>query len=376
MGTLCASATSRSRVNAAGANEQYWRVRRKGDRGYAWTGWGTHAEIELMLARLVASGRTGPSDRGEQRREIGTIAELVQRWWEYQASRPDLAPSTIDNYTKDIRHILAWIGAVLTALVDRGTLEVYRDDRLREGAAPRTVQLELRILRMAWRWGADRGLVPSRELPPVKVRVDGYVINHRTPDLVDIAPVLALLSGPIALVFQLLAITGARVSEICAVRRTDLDRRCSLLTLVGKTGLRVFPLPEEIASSLVRHFEGHDGPLVAGSRKVATQNVRDRLHGACKAAGVESFTPHGFRRMVVDRMARSGVDVATAASLTGHSVEVMLRFYRQVSDEDRRLAVIKAGLGHFPAVGTVIEGRWDDAKAASGGTDLGHNDGK
>lgn len=93
-------------------------------------------------------------------------------------------------------------------------------------------------------------------------------------------------------------------------------------------------------------------------RKSASQVVRDRLRRACKAASVPVFTPHGLRRLVVDRMARGGVDVATAASLTGHSVEVMLRYYRQVSDEDRRRAVLAAGLGQFPSGGEVIEGPW------------------
>ncbi|MCB9759560.1 MAG: hypothetical protein H6739_06940 [Alphaproteobacteria bacterium] len=41
------------------------------------------------------------------------------------------------------------------------------------------------------------------------------------------------------------------------------------------------------------------------------------------------------------------MDVATAASLTGHSVEVMLRHYRKVSDDDRAEAVRKAELGEL-----------------------------
>lgn len=102
--------------------------------------------------------------------------------------------------------------------------------------------------------------------------------------------------------------------------------------------------------------------------KSASQVVRDRLRRACKAADVPVFTPHGLRRLVVDRMARGGVDVATAASLTGHSVEVMLRYYRQVSDEDRRRAVVAAGLGHFPSRGEVIEGPWETASATGTGS--------
>jgi integrase len=61
------------------------------------------------------------------------------------------------------------------------------------------------------------------------------------------------------------------------------------------------------------------------------------------------LTPHGLRRMVVDRMLRAGVDPATAASLTGHSVVVMLRFYRQVTEADRKAAVAKAALAALAA---------------------------
>jgi hypothetical protein len=53
--------------------------------------------------------------------------------------------------------------------------------------------------------------------------------------------------------------------------------------------------------------------------------------------------------MVVDRMLRAGVDPATAASLTGHSVVVMLRYYRLVTEVDREAAVTQAALASFPS---------------------------
>ena len=216
----------------------------------------------------------------------------------------------------------------------------------------------------------------------VRVKVEGYVINHRTPAPEEAASVLARLDGLMLLVLQLLAVTGARVASICAVREGDLDEIRGLLIPDTKTGPRWFPVPADLATSLKEHFAMNEGPLVAGSPTVAPQIVRDRLKRACKAAGVKPFTPHGFRRMVVDRMIRGGIDPATAASLTGHSVEVMLRYYREVTDEDRRLAVLKAGLGHFPLPGKVLEGPWDEqgqaAAAGSGpdrGTESGHNHG-
>jgi hypothetical protein len=49
--------------------------------------------------------------------------------------------------------------------------------------------------------------------------------------------------------------------------------------------------------------------------------------------------------MVVRRLLKAGVDPGTAASLTGHSVQVMLRYYQEIDDEDRREAAEQAGLG-------------------------------
>ena len=43
------------------------------------------------------------------------------------------------------------------------------------------------------------------------------------------------------------------------------------------------------------------------------------------------------------------MDVGTAAAISGHSPEVMLKHYRTVSEADRRAAVEKAGLGVIPA---------------------------
>jgi integrase len=60
---------------------------------------------------------------------------------------------------------------------------------------------------------------------------------------------------------------------------------------------------------------------------------------------VAPFTPHGLRRMAVDRMARAGVEPAVAASITGHDPVVMLKHYRVVTDDDLRSAAQRADLG-------------------------------
>lgn len=82
--------------------------------------------------------------------------------------------------------------------------------------------------------------------------------------------------------------------------------------------------------------------------------------GELRLSGVPRFIPRGLRRAAVDAMARAGVDIATAASITGHSPAVMLKHYRTVSSADRRRAVLDAGLG------VVSEGKVIPLRAADG----------
>jgi hypothetical protein len=44
-------------------------------------------------------------------------------------------------------------------------------------------------------------------------------------------------------------------------------------------------------------------------------------------------------------MVDAGVDARTAASITGHSVAVMWKYYRQATPEGRKAAVKRAKLG-------------------------------
>jgi hypothetical protein len=47
-------------------------------------------------------------------------------------------------------------------------------------------------------------------------------------------------------------------------------------------------------------------------------------------------------------IAGAGVDPAVAAAQSGHSVQVMMKHYRQVTKEDQRDAVERCGLGVIP----------------------------
>jgi integrase len=98
--------------------------------------------------------------------------------------------------------------------------------------------------------------------------------------------------------------------------------------------------------------------------RAAPARIHHQLVATCTRLGQTVFTSHGLRRMVVNRILRSGMDIKTAAELMGHSPCVMLSHYRRVTQEDRNAGVAKAGLGEALGV---------PALASGSGHSFGHN---
>lgn len=323
----------------------YWRARRyvDGTESCAWTGWASRAEVERELAALVVDGL----DRHRSAyADLVTVADLLEAWVAAQEDRADLRPGTVLNYRTKARHLVGGVGPARLDRLDLVTLCGYRDRRLRGEAAPESVSMELNVLRIAWRWGREVGACPARDLPRVDVRKRA-TRNHSTPEASHVAAVVAHLTGWARAAVLLLYSTGARVGEIADLEWPAVDMDGALVRLDGKTGERLVPLaPEAVAvlSELPR-----DGARVfACAGRTVRVNLGGMMQRACERAGVPVFTPHGLRRLAVDRFLRAGVDVGTACAILGHSPAVMLQHYRRATLDDARRAVAAARMGALP----------------------------
>lgn len=283
--------------------------------------------------------------------DLPSLSEVVELWFDSVQVRTDLAPSTIATYGRASDHLMAWGSGRPLGVVD---LSEYVLWRRRANMAPRTIALELRVASAMFGWARRERKVSDDavlRIPKLKIDARRFVLNHHTPSPVDAGKAIDEMDADWKLAALLLARTGARAGEIVYLRGRDLDepgRRVALgaTDRSSKTGLRWFPLDEDSVQMLEGRSElGMDPMFDFGRITAPIQALERRLVWACRAADVSRFCPMGLRRMVVDRLMRAGVDPATAASLTGHSIEVMLRFYRTVTDEDRRSAVEAARLG-------------------------------
>lgn len=344
--------------NAAGA--WYWRIRDE-QRRTRWTGWARRPEALTHLHQLAGEPEPGPTLR--------TVGELLRVYLDARERDRELAASSLGYYHRALRHPERLLGELPLEQLDLASLEGYRNARLGEGAAPRTVAHELGSIRSAWRWAVQNEHLQATPLPQVRVKVRGYVLNHRTPTEGEVGLALAQLRGEVLLAAQLLAITGARISEVTGLRPQDVDLRRGVLHLDGKTGPREFPLTPGLRALLTERAQALGERLLALRAGDPQKQVRMALASACAAAGVAAFTPHGLRRMAVNRLLRAGVDPKVAAALTGHSVSVMLTIYRSTSFEEKVEGVRQAGLGRKLT-------RTRGGGQEGGGAQAGNRDGK
>lgn len=277
---------------------------------------------------------------------------VVDKWFDVVQTRIDLAPSTIQMYGRVTDHLVAWGAGRPLGTVDMSEYVLWRR---RHKMAPRTIALELRVASAMFNWAVTERVVGPDALlriPRMKIDRHRFVLNHRTPTPTEAAAAISKMRvDDWQLATLLIARTGARIGEVVCLRGCDLDEpggRIAFGAVDGacKTGLRWFPLDKGSLRALRGRQELGTDPLFDFGRVTAPiQALERRLFVACKAASVSRFTPHGLRRMVVNRLMKARVDPGTAAALTGHSVQVMLEFYRTVTDEDRRAAVDEANLG-------------------------------
>lgn len=275
--------------------------------------------------------------------------DILNAWLVETAGRTSISRSTRATYLRVGRRLVRWRAAPGGPPV----LAEYVAARRQEGAGPRTIALELRVLSVATHWAHRELRAPSPPaLPCVRVDPKVFVLNHRTPTPSEAAAALrSMPPDEWRLAARLIAATGARVGEIVALRGADLDLTDGRIALgatdgASKTGMRWFPLDAATLRALAgRQRTAQEHLLDFGGVTAPIQALERRVLRACDAAGVARFTPHGLRRMVIGRLIRAQVDPATAASLTGHSIDVMLKHYHSVTEDDRRAAAERAMLG-------------------------------
>ena len=335
-------------------------------------GWGTSGAAAERSLRVKLRDRSAPTN-DEINRET-RISRLAELWLDEVREEARVTPQTIDRYTTSVRTaVLPALGnlRIREATVSRLDRFFKKLDEHQPGKA-RGAKLVLGLMfGMAVRHDAldsnpardiSRGRKRDRNVRALKVKqldeVRAAIRQWQTPPPGKPGPRPA---SDLADIVDLLLATGSRISEVLALRWSDLDETETppRLTFSGTivyvkgpgfyrqpwtksdAGYRTVFLPAFAVHVLHRRADlsspnPHDA--IFASRRgtwLSPHNVRRQWRQARKDTGLEWVTPHTFRKTVATLVDKQ-VGRKAAADQLGHNDENITKLF--YIDNEARLA--------------------------------------
>ncbi|MEA2686879.1 MAG: integrase [Actinomycetota bacterium] len=335
---------------------------------------GGKREAQRALAAMVVE-----ADRGALTHTTATVGELLEEW--FGLASPGFSPKGAKETRGVIdRNLLPFLGNVPLSKLGAADLDrFYR--RLREkggragrplapGSIRRAHGVLHRALGQGVRWGW-LGVNPASSATPPRVPMPD--INPPAPH--ELAKLFALATEAdvdLADFILLAAATGARRSELIALRWTDLDLDGATVWIsrgivAGADGLvekdtkthaarRVSLDPTSVAAVAAHRARAVERARVGehelderafvfsheidGSKPWHPDSASRGFARLCRMAGLRGVRLHDLRHYVATRLLAAGVDVRTVAGRLGHrNASTTLNVYSHfLAETDREAA--------------------------------------
>lgn len=319
-----------------GRTSARWYVRVHDDSRSTWkcTGFSDRDCAEAIVRRWQIEAITGASapSPGMDR----TVADALELW------RAQATFGRSKRYAQCIVSASRRWGEAFGGLPMREFIEAvitrYITQRAGEGKAPRTINLDLRLLRLFTAWcreeGMLRGNIVSRRLHmPEPIAVPRVLSDGDDARLLAAA---AKISERVYGYVLCLLTTGFRSHLASHVEWPHVDMgarmwRIPAVLLKSKREYRQ-PIAARLCDWLSAHW--HETGKIFGTY---ARRVWPKLRAEAGLAGLKQ---HDLRRTFITRARQAGVKLEVAMELSDHrDVRTMMRFYRRIDVSEAREAI-------------------------------------
>jgi integrase/recombinase XerD len=272
-----------------------------------------------------------------------------------------LAANTIEAYQRDgvaLLGFLGQLGRIRPAQVSPSDLSQYVGHLRALGLADRTVSRMTISARMFFKYLSDTGQLmenPAASLPAGRLdRVLPSVLSHNDVEkLLDAPGFDTSLAIRDRAILHCLYASGARVSEVCGIRDSDVSLGEGVLRLSGKGGKeRLAPIGERAIAAIQLYIET-SRPALLGQKlapwllvsRTGKKLTRARIwqvvqmYGA--SVGIPDWLchPHTLRHCFATHLLENGADVRAVQVMLGHEDIETTQIYTHV-DAKRLKSVV------------------------------------
>lgn len=291
---------------------------------------GAEFEVNRKVTALVPAGMAGH--------------KLVM---EYLACRSleGLAVGTLNNYRVALAHFLLSMRKPIEDVEPNDVRLYLYQYQQKRGVSNRTLDKLRNTLSGFFRWAAVEGRIPSdpcAAIPPIK-----YTAKPRTAlSQLELEYIRRACGDKREkAIVELLYSTGCRVSELCGMKRGDVDWQNQTVEVFGKGGKYRTCYINAKAYVALRDYlstrEDDDDHLIVSERKphrgmtrYAVEHIISEISNRAFRLIGKRVTPHIFRHTTATTALQNGMPVQNVSRMLGHNQIETTMIYAEVNAND------------------------------------------
>jgi site-specific recombinase XerD len=296
------------------------------------------------------------------------ISALTNDFLDYLEIEKNRSPRTRENYGFYLRRFVEYAGDIAPAGITAEKVRAFRlhlnrlTDIAGESLKKNTQNYHLIALRVFLKYLAKRdiesldaekielGKMPDRQVAFLESDDLERLLNAPLSLTTNHSP---LTTNPVVLrdkaILELLFSTGLRVSELCNLKRGDINLKRDEFTVRGKgSKLRVVFLSDDARKWLAKYLEArtdiaphlfvrHDRAAAGDPGSLTPRSVQRLVDHYSRAAGItQNITPHTMRHSYATDLLRNGADIRSVQSMLGHSSITTTQIYTHITNQQLR----------------------------------------
>ena len=280
-------------------------------------------------------------------RPVGAIAPHIASFLDFCRVEKGLSRATVEAYRTDLNRFYSSLppGAILpnNELVRR-----YLDSLYKARMASRSIARHVTTLRNLCRFLMENGELdsdPTANLasPRQWSSLPKYINKKQVDTLLACCDPAKPQGLRDRAMLEFLYATGLRVSELCKVRVSDLERNMGFVRVVGKGNKhRIVPVGKAALQAVEHYLAGARSSLSRGRPSpylfvtnrggaMTRQAFWKLLAGYGKKAGIfRDLTPHVMRHTFATHLLEGGADLRSVQTMLGHADISTTQIYTHV----------------------------------------------
>jgi integrase/recombinase XerD len=288
----------------------------------------------------LAESRTEPNPVRLKEAGAGTrVSTAASAFLTFCRVEKGLSANSLDAYRRDLAALAGWSGeqGISGTFPDASQLRSYLDSLYAKGLQSRSIARHITTLRNLYKFLLEQGTIetdPTEFLSSPKQwsTIPKFLNSDEIANLLDAPDAAQPLGQRDRAMMQLLYASGLRVSELCQVQLSDIERNLGVIRVVGKGNKhRLVPVGQSALVAIEAYLEsGRPAILKRKSSKYLFVTGRGGkmtrqafwkllgLHGR-KAGISRTLTPHVIRHSFATHLLEGGADLRSVQTMLGHS---------------------------------------------------------